>query len=393
MTVSRLIAIFIIAILIMIGSLIVLKYDREQKAIKGVTNSIAKATATAIENSEINEDIKTKYSVADTIAASALNLEPSQQINHAIVAAYIVNSVDADDKFEKSTYTRRILLQVLGSQTAEKTEPSHTHLDEPQTNTHDIVSNQYNWMLTFRENNHPVLLNLHSTDPNKGPLKIDIGDNSIQYSLFSPNDKWLVLITTDQTPQLVKLEEVTDGYTAIPLYKHSLGIEDFDFSQNDKWFVTGSHDNNVRLWNLEELNRENAQEKMIELSQRDDVKYPGHKRSVTAVSFDPNSHWLGSGDLDGEIYLWNLDTGNPGLNPVHLSIANDLFVADIHFTHNDDTDLLIAIGRAKDVDYSYIWNMKIEHLMSLACEKHKPTPEQIAEIIPDSYPFEVSVCP
>ena len=117
MTVSRLIAIFIIAILIMIGSLIVLKYDREQKAIKGVTNSIAKATATAIENSEINEDIKTKYSVADTIAASALNLEPSQQINHAIVAAYIVNSVDTDDKFEKSTYTRRILLQVLGSQT------------------------------------------------------------------------------------------------------------------------------------------------------------------------------------------------------------------------------------------------------------------------------------
>ena len=58
---------------------------------------------------------------ADTIAASALNLEPSQQINPQLFARLILSIQSMQmTNLKKSTYTRQILLQVLGSQTAEK---------------------------------------------------------------------------------------------------------------------------------------------------------------------------------------------------------------------------------------------------------------------------------
>ena len=96
---------------------------------------------------------------------------------------------------------------------------------------------------------------------------------------------------------------------------HGLPVTGVAFAMKDSQVVSVGYDRSVRPWDLE---------RATELRRR-----YGHTAAVTALAVSPDGLWATTGDLDGNLYRWNLDTpeehelGVAAGPLIQLSIAPD----------------------------------------------------------------------
>jgi hypothetical protein len=91
-----------------------------------------------------------------------------------------------------------------------------------------------------------------------------------------------------------------------PLSGHTAGVQVVAISPDDRWLVTGSFDQTVRLWDLTQIDSG--------LSTR---VLTGHRGPIRSACISPDSHWLVTcsstyfPDAVGDVFLWNLSAPDP----------------------------------------------------------------------------------
>lgn len=81
---------------------------------------------------------------------------------------------------------------------------------------------------------------------------------------------------------------------------HQFEIEDIAFSSDSKYFATCSKDSDVRVWTREGEPAHWFKGKFL------GDQFPGHKNTVTGLSFSPDNRLLVSVGLDGMVKIWDL---------------------------------------------------------------------------------------
>ena len=107
---------------------------------------------------------------------------------------------------------------------------------------------------------------------------------------------------------------------------HTSRVTALTFGGKGKVLAVGAEDGTLRLIELK---------KGAEL-----IEFEGHKVQVSKLAIDPKGRWLVSGDIEGNLFMWNLEDGR---QPATLGVRARGPVAGIHFIGKGDT-LLTTSG-------------------------------------------------
>ncbi|MCD4725367.1 MAG: tetratricopeptide repeat protein [Bacteroidales bacterium] len=107
---------------------------------------------------------------------------------------------------------------------------------------------------------------------------------------FSNNGELFAFINKDNS---TVIWNITKNKKEKELRSHSGSINCMSFSYDNRLLAIGSEDNNIIIFDWKNGNKEILEE---------------HDDDVTSIQFSPNSYLLASGDENGLIKLWNIDT-------------------------------------------------------------------------------------
>jgi WD40 repeat protein len=165
------------------------------------------------------------------------------------------------------------------------------------------------WNLVFRPDSKQI-----ATSSDGGAVKVwDVASETELYSLrghtadvynvaYREDGQQLVTAGDDNTVRVWDLSDPTSGQEARTLTDHTATVPGVAFSRDGHWLATGSHDRTVRLWDLQAAGKSRV--------------LGTHSEAVHCVAFSPDGRWLASGagnwenkDQQGEVIVWNVDTG------------------------------------------------------------------------------------
>jgi WD40 repeat protein len=154
---------------------------------------------------------------------------------------------------------------------------------------------------------------------------------------FSPDDQWLVTAGNDGK---VIVREAATGEEIFSIEKDEVPTG-FQFSADSQHIAMGVG-NDVVLWDIE------SQEVVYQLV--------GHTESVNEVSFSPDQRMLASSGEDGNIILWDLETGE------QLRMLSDdaLPPEIIHMSMSPDGRLIGAIYSGDGIFPLVLWGVTDE---------------------------------
>jgi hypothetical protein len=110
---------------------------------------------------------------------------------------------------------------------------------------------------------------------------------------FSPDSRWLVTGSWDNTARLWDLKVADPAAQPIVLKGHEEGVSAVAFSPDNRWVVTGSWDRTARLWDLK-----------VTDPAAQPIVLKGHAGWVSSVAFSPDNRWLVTGSWDKIARLW-----------------------------------------------------------------------------------------
>jgi WD40 repeat protein len=121
-------------------------------------------------------------------------------------------------------------------------------------------------------------------------------EGAIKALAFSPDNRWLVTVSDQQT---FKLWELATGKEARTFTGtgHAERVTSVAFSPDGRWLASGSEDHTIELWEV--------------TTGREVRTFVGHTDNVNSVAFSPDGRWLASGSDDHTIKLWEVATDTP----------------------------------------------------------------------------------
>ena len=158
----------------------------------------------------------------------------------------------------------------------------------------------------------------HVWDINTGKLKQKISvspTNGHRASfnskvLFSPDGQTLAITLSDTSSDyskrsyIIVLWDVQTGKIQDTLSGHTDDITSITFSPDGNTLASGGDDKTIRLWDLST----GEQKLLLSDPQWREVFSISHDLALK-LSFSPDGRILASGISEGEIYLWDIDTG------------------------------------------------------------------------------------
>lgn len=125
-------------------------------------------------------------------------------------------------------------------------------------------------------------------------LKTIAGHTNYSRSVvFSPDSQFLA--TTVMADDTVNVRNLQTGEIHLSLKGHTQRPYSLTYLQNGEILASGSYNGQIILWDM------NTGNKLNQLS--------GHSQTVSSLSFNPNGNYLVSGGWDSMINFWNLNTG------------------------------------------------------------------------------------
>jgi serine/threonine protein kinase len=89
---------------------------------------------------------------------------------------------------------------------------------------------------------HPGIVPIHEVGEHEG--------HSVTSVAISPDNRWLVIGSQDNTARLWDLTAKDPAVSAVVLRGHKNSVTSVAISPDSRWLVTGSRDNTARLWEL-----------------------------------------------------------------------------------------------------------------------------------------------
>ena len=171
------------------------------------------------------------------------------------------------------------------------------------------------------------------------PMQIDLSGVTITNLEFNTSSKWLAGVSDDGA-ELTLWNVTTGSETPPPQPLDVDGVYDVAFSPDEHW-VAVAQQSKVEVWDLKRLFA-------------DGIDLPGYKDLVLTVGFSQDSRQLATGDLDGQVYLWNTaDFSNsdpPEESEARVYNSFDVIVRSLAF--NADSSQLAAAGDSQ----VRVWN-------------------------------------
>jgi WD40 repeat protein len=171
------------------------------------------------------------------------------------------------------------------------------------------------------------------------PILLGGKELSINALAFSPNGRWLVTCSSDNTARLWDMQNLTAK--PILLGGKELSTDALAFSPDGHWLATGSSDFTVLLWNMQKLSAE-----PILLQKGDSALYD--------LAFSPDGRWLATA-VDSTVRLWNIR--NPSADPIVLH-GNEYTSETLTFSPNGRWLAMMSFRGGADVGYASVWDMQ-----------------------------------
>jgi WD40 repeat protein len=131
-------------------------------------------------------------------------------------------------------------------------------------------------------------------------MLIDAGNSHIEFSdlAFSPDGRYLAAAAGPYYNAVWVWDMDTQGEEFFRLGKFYSQVTSVAFDPTGEMLATGEADGIVRIFDME------TRREMYALSR--------HTAAVGSVAFNPGPHWVASASLDGTVRLWNPTFGYPG---------------------------------------------------------------------------------
>ena len=265
---------------------------------------LAATRAVEAENARDEAERKSKLSLAQSLAALALNVAEGvrNQDELGMLLALEAKHINGEQGHDFDWFIDSALRRILNQ--------SYFNIvfDYESSVTSMAFSPDGNWLALGDYNN--IILMWSVTDPNAPPILFEIeehkGDVFNVFSVaFSPDSKWLASGSSDET---IRLWSVADPSQApILLEGHKSWVVSVAFSPDGNWLASGSSDNTIRLWS-------------VAGPSQTPILLEGHKQDVNSVAFSPDGRWLASGSNDDTIRLWSIS--DPSQAPILLGHEN-----------------------------------------------------------------------
>ncbi len=347
----------IVPLLIALG--VVVFYSLSQIQDANQLQRTADARATAVQRVTDDSSKRMREALSANIAARALSLSETNSDVAILIAIEALNVLKSSDTLPHAA--EHAIWQTLANGSVLALTGTGQTAPPPAG---QLLSPNEQWQAAYNEYDSTVKLwDLTTGPPRSGDNFWLLTQHSqpITAVAFSPDNRWFVTGSKDDTAVLYDLSLADPTKHSIRLTGHTDDINDLAFSPDGKWLATGSNDFTLRLY---PMRHSQFQEKFIVLKKSPETDYTppfdGHSDCITAVAFSPNSNWLASASLDGTVRMWSLPD-DPRYNPVVLD-APKTFVN--HLAFSPEGRWLTAI----DVNnQSYVWSLSPAELKTYAC--------------------------
>ena len=115
-------------------------------------------------------------------------------------------------------------------------------------------------------------------------------------AVFFPDGRRLITAAVDNTTRLWDVD--TGGQ--IVRFEQTGRSAAIALSTNQQWIATGGNDNLVQLWDVRKSWESRTGSRL--------KQFLGHTAEVNAIAFSPDDLLLATGDLKGNVLLWNIET-------------------------------------------------------------------------------------
>jgi WD40 repeat protein/transcriptional regulator with XRE-family HTH domain len=208
-------------------------------------------------------------------------------------------------------------------------------------------SSDSHWLASASADSTIGLWDITQSDIPATGVRLSGHRDSVRAITFDSNNRWLVSGSDDATVMLWDLVSIPTNVAPLVLSDHEAGVQSVAVSPDGTWLTSGASDGMSQLWQLTSLKprvpvtlsdfppgllfstfiKEEGQPETLQLATGDAegrvqllllagngvldsvIPLDGQEDAINVIAASENGRWLTAGDVNGLIYLWQIEVG------------------------------------------------------------------------------------